>query len=84
MKFGAKILFEKGLDVSSWALTSETGQKRINEGIKHAPELYEIGVSKIKNNNLEKALESDVANSVVEETRGKVKKKKIDLKNLFV
>ena len=75
MKFGAKKLFQKGLDVGSWALTSEIGQKLINEGIKHAPELYKIGTSKIKNNNLKKALESDFANYVVEETHKKEKKK---------
>ena len=44
-------LFKKGLDVRSRALTSEIGQKLLEEGIKHAPELYEIGTSKIKNNN---------------------------------
>ena len=76
MKFRAKKLFQKGLDVNPWALTSEIGKKLINEGIKHAPELYKIGTSKIKNNNLKKALESDFANYVVEKTHKKAKKKK--------
>ena len=76
MKFRAKKLFQKGLDVNPWVLTSEIGKKLINEGIKHAPELYKIGTSKIKNNNLKKALESDFANYVVEKTHKKAKKKK--------
>ena len=77
-------LFKKGLDVGSRALTSEIGQKLLEEGIKHAPELYEIGTSKIKNNNLKKVLESDVTNYIVEETCKKAKKKKkIDPNNLF-
>ena len=37
----------------------------IEQGIKHAPEVYKIGTSKFKNENLEKALESDVANYIV-------------------
>ena len=57
MQFGAKNLFKKGLDVSSRAITSEISKKLIDEGIKHAPELYKIGTSKIKNKNLKKALD---------------------------
>ena len=66
-------LFKKGLDVGLRAVTSEIGQKLIDKGIKHAPELYKIGTSKIKNNNLTKAPESDVANYIVEETCKKTK-----------
>ena len=46
MKFRAKKLFKKGLDVGSRAITSEIGKKLIGKGIKHAPELYKIGTSK--------------------------------------
>ena len=74
MKFGVKELFKKGLDVGLRALTSEIGQKLINEEIKHAPQLYKIGTFKVKNNNLKKGLECDVANDIVEETRKKTKK----------
>ena len=52
----------------------------IDEGIKHAPDLYRFGTSKIKNENVRKTLESDVANYIVEETQNKTKK---DLNNLF-
>ena len=72
-----KNLFEKDVgsrDIGLRAVTSEIGKKLIDERIKHAPELYKIGTSKIKNKNLKKALESDVANYIVEETRKKAKK----------
>ena len=68
MKFGAKLLFKKGLDVASRAITFKIGKKLIVEVKKHTPELYKIGTSKIKYKNLKKALESDVANYIAEET----------------
>ena len=87
MKFRAKKIFEKRLDVRLRAITSEIRKKLIDEVIKHAPELYEIDTSKIKNKNLKKSLESDVANYIVEETqkkpKTKTKQKKIDVNNLF-
>ena len=46
--------------------------------MKHAAELYRLGTSKIKNQNVKKALESDVANYVVQEAQKKA------VKNLFV
>ena len=52
----------------------------IDEGIKQAPDLYRFGTSKIKSENVRNALESDVANYIVEETQKKAKK---DLNNLF-
>ena len=54
----------------------------IEKEIKHAPEVYKIGTSKFKNQNLEKALESDVANYIVWEARKK-SKQKIDINNIF-
>ena len=52
----------------------------IDEGIKHAPDIHRFRTSKIKNENTRKALESDVANYIVEETQKKTKR---DLNNLF-
>ena len=85
MKFGVKNLFKKGLDVGSRAITSEIGKKLIDEVIKHTPELYKIGTSKIKYTNLKKALESDVVNYIVDETCKKAKKerKKTNANNFF-
>ena len=52
----------------------------IDEGIKHAPELYKFGTSKIKNKNMKRALNSDVANYIITETPKKVKD---NLNNIF-
>ena len=56
MKFGAKKLFKKELDVSSRTITSEISKKLTDDRRKHALELYKIGTSKIKNKNLKKNL----------------------------
>ena len=50
----------------------------IDEEIKHAPEPYRLGTSKIRNKNVRRVLNSDVAN--VQKTQ---KKAKEDLNNLF-
>ena len=56
------------------------GKKLIDKGIENIPNLYRYGTSKIKNENVQRALNSDVANCVVEETQNKAKNK---LTNLF-
>ena len=76
MKFGAKKLFKKELDVSSRAITSEICKKLTDDRIKHALELYKIGTSKIKNKNLKKELESDIDDYVVGETWKKTKNRR--------
>ena len=48
----------KGLDIDSKAINSEIGKKLIGKGMKHTPELYKYGKSKIKNKTLKTALES--------------------------
>ena len=52
----------------------------IDEEIKHAPEPYRLGTSKIRNKNVRRVLNSDVANYNVQKTQ---KKAKEDLNNLF-
>ena len=61
-------------------MSSDIGKKLIDEGIKHAPDLCRLVTSKIKNKNERQALESDVANYIVEEMQ---KRAKEDLNNLF-
>ena len=56
------------------------GKKLIDEKVKHAPEPYKLGTSKIKNKSMKKALESDVADYIVKETQKEVKE---DVNNLF-
>ena len=72
----AKGLFRKGISAGTKALSSDLGQKLIDEQIKQAPNLYRLGASKIRNKSMKKALESDVANYLVEETQKKAKNKK--------
>ena len=55
------VLLKKSLDIGSKAISSEIGKKIIDEGIKHAPDLYKFGTSKIKNKNLKRAFDSDIA-----------------------
>ena len=61
-------------------MSSEIGKKLIDEGIKHAPDIYKFGTSKIRNKDLKKALESDAANFIVQEAQKKVKE---EVDNLF-
>ena len=49
------------------------GEKIVDEGIKYAPDLYKYGTSKIKNNKIRQALNSDIANYMVEEAQNKTK-----------
>ena len=55
-------------------------EKIIDEGIKHAPDLYKYGTSKMRNKKVQKALNSDIANYIVTETQNKAKD---NLNNLF-
>ena len=56
------------------------GGKIVDEGIKYAPDLYKYGTSKIKNNKIRQALNSDIANYMVEEAQNKPKS---SVNNLF-
>ena len=66
--------------MGSKAINSALGKKIIDEGKKQLPNLFRYRISKIKNKNVQRALNSDIANYVVEETQNKGKNK---LNNLF-
>ena len=66
--------------MDSKAINSVLGKKAIDEGIENTPNLVKYGTSKIKNENVQGALNSVIANYVVEETQNKAKNK---LSNLF-
>ena len=61
------VLLKNPLDIGSKAISSETGEK-IDKGIKHAPNLYKFGTSKM-NKNLKRALDSDIADYAVKKTK---------------
>ena len=58
----------------SKVLNSAVGRKIINKGIDNIPNMFKYGVTKIKNKNVERALNSDIANIVVDEAQNKVRK----------
>ena len=70
-KLGAKTLFKRGISAGSKALSSEIRKKLIDEGIKHAADIYRFGTSKMRNKDLKRALESDAANYIVQEAQKK-------------
>ena len=59
--------------MGSKALNSALGRKIINKGI-DILNMFKYGVSKIKNKNVKRALNSDIANIVVDEAQNKIRK----------
>ena len=51
----------------------QAGEKIVNERIKYAPDLNKYGTSKIKTKKIQRALNSDIANYMVEEAQNKAK-----------
>ena len=72
-------LAKAGLELGSKAIGSEFGKKLINKGIDNIPNLFNFGTSKIKN-NVKRAMESDIAKMVVDESTNRAKNK---YENLF-
>ena len=50
-------------------------KKLIDKGIENIPNIFKYGVSKIKNTNVQRALNSDMADYVIEETQNQAKNK---------
>ena len=73
-------LVKLGLNMGLKAINSVFCKKLINEGIKQIPNTYRYGTLKIKNKNIQRALNSDLANIVVDETQNRAKN---SLNNLF-
>ena len=68
-------LIKTGMNLSLRALGSDIGKKIINKGIDNIPNIFRFGRSKVKNKNIKKALESEIADLVVSEAQNKVRKK---------
>ena len=75
----ASNLAKIGLTMGSKALNSALGRKIINKGIDNILNMFKYGVSKIKNKNVKRALNSDIANIVVDEAQNKVRKTIVSL-----
>ena len=61
--------------MGSKVINSSFGKRLINKGIGNISNLFKFGASKIKNKNVQKALQSELADMVVEEAQNKVKNK---------
>ena len=61
-----------GIRLGSKAINSSFGKKLINKGIDGLPSIFKYGVSKIKYKNVERALDSDIGNPVVDEAQNQV------------
>ena len=68
-------LAKLGIEMGSKALNSSFDRRLINKGTDNIPNIFKFGVSKIKNKKLKKALDSEVADMVVEEAQKKVANK---------
>ena len=75
-------LVKARFDLGAKALGSEFGKKLINKGIDNMPNLFKFGASKIKNKNVKRALNSEIADLVVNKAQGKARKKN-NSSNLF-
>ena len=65
--------------MGSEAINSVFGKKLIDEGIKQIPNIYKYMTSKIKNKNVQRALNSNLTNIVVDKTQNRAKKQLINL-----
>ena len=68
------------ISMGSKAINSVIGKKLIDKRTENFPNIFKYGMSKIKNKNFQRALNSDIADYVVEETQNQAKNK---LNNLF-
>ena len=66
--------------MGSKAINSVFGKKLIDERIKEIPNIYKYETSKIKNKNVQQALNFDLANIGVNKTQNRAKN---SLNNLF-
>ena len=69
----ASNLANLGIRLGSQAINSTFGKKLINKGIDSIPSVFKYDVSKIKNKNVQRALDSDIANYVVDEAQIQVR-----------
>ena len=74
--------FKTGLKLGSKVLGSEIGKKVINKGIDNIANIFKFGASKIKNKTINNALNSEIADLVVNEAQGRATKK-YDSTDLF-
>ena len=68
-------MLKTGINLSSKAIGSDIGKKIINKGIDNIPSIFKFGRSKVKNKNIKRALESEIADMIVREVKNKARKR---------
>ena len=58
-------MLKKGKRFVKKAINSDLGKLAVIQGLVHAPKLYDIGTSKIKNKQIKKFLQSDIAKGLL-------------------
>ena len=71
----ASNLAKAGLELGSKAIGSEFGKRLINKGIDSIPNIFNFGVSKIKNKKVKRAMKSDIAKMVVDKAANRARNK---------
>ena len=69
--------------MGSKAINSVLGKKLIDKGIESLPDIVKFGASKIKNKNIQRALDCDIVNYVIEEAQNRAQNQLNNLNNLF-
>ena len=69
--------------MGSKAINLVLGKKLVDKRIESLPDIVIFGASKIKNKNIQRALDSDIANYVVEEAQNRAQNQLNNLNNLF-
>ena len=69
--------------MGSKAINSVLGKKLIDKRTESLPDIVKFGSSKIKNKNIQRALDSDIANHVVEEAQNRAQNQLSNLNKLF-
>ena len=72
-----------GLKMGSKAINSVLGKTLIDKGIESLPDIVKFGAWKIKNKNMRRALDSDIANYIVEEAQNRAQNQLNNLNNFF-
>ena len=69
--------------MGSKAINSVLEKKLIDKGIKSLPDIVKFGASEIKNKNIQRVLDSDIANYVVGEAQNRAQNQLNNLNSLF-
>ena len=68
----ASNLAKTELTMGSNVVDSSFRKKLMDKGIDNIPNIFKYGVSKMKNKNIKRAMNSDVANMVLDEAQNKI------------